>query len=80
MKIDEVLREIINKQLEPHGKTMEDIIGLPDWYQKFTCTQEEEAEWIQFGIDLMRKKLKWSKKRATSEMAWVTLNWGLRVV
>jgi len=79
-RIDTVLREIINKELEPHKLTVDDVMKSETWYKDLTQTKEQESEWIKWSVDLLRKKLRWSKKRAEREMIYVNLMWGLRVV
>ena len=79
-RIDTVLREIINKELEPHNLTVDDVMKSETWYKDLTQTKEQESEWIEWSVELMRKKLRWSKKRAEREMIYVNLMWGLRVV
>ena len=79
-KFDDALREIINKELEPHNLTIDDVMKSETWYSDLTMTPEQSDEWVKFGVELLRKKLRLSKKRAEREMVWVNIMWGLRVV
>ena len=79
-KISEVFREMIDKELEPHGKTMEDVKDSQTWYRDYTMTTAQCDEWKTFCIDLMRKKLKWSKALAEKEFAMFNLSYGLKIV
>lgn len=73
----EVFLELVNKQLEPHGKTFEDVKLDPEWYMHYKTTHEQEDAFISFGTELLRNKLKMSKKTAGNEMSWFILQWGL---
>lgn len=76
-KIQEVFVELINLQLEPHNKTYEDVKQDPNWYMNFPTTRENEHKFMKVGTDLIRKKLRMSKKLAEMEMSWFILQWGL---
>lgn len=77
-KRDDVLKEIINKELEKYNLTMTDVLDSKDWFTKYTMTNDEWKEWKSYSIELMRKKLKMSKKVAEKEFVWIDLMWGLR--
>lgn len=75
----EVFIKLIDMQMAQHGLTYEDIKNEPNFYTKYTTTREKEAEWINEGVELIRKELKLNKKSAQIEMSWVVLQWGLRI-
>jgi hypothetical protein len=77
-KEDEILTLIINKELEKYNLTIDDVLDSKDWFTKYTMTSEEWEAWKSYSIDLMRKKLRMSKKRAEKEFIWIDLMWGLR--
>jgi hypothetical protein len=77
-KSEEVLVLIINKELEKYGMTIDDVIDSKDWFTKYTMTSGEYTIWKNYSIDLMRKKLRFSKKSAEKEFVWIDLMWGLR--
>ncbi len=72
-----VFIELVNKQLEPFGVTYNDVSNDPDWYMRYRITKEQEDSFIKWGIDLIREKLKLTKKMAEQEMSWFILQWGL---
>jgi hypothetical protein len=76
-KIQEVFVELINLQLEPHGKTYTDVKKDPNWYMNYSTTRENEQSFMKVGTDIIRKKLRMSKKQAEMEMSWFILQWGL---
>lgn len=73
----EVFMALVNKQLEPFGKTYEDVKNNPDWYMEYRTTEVAEREFIDWGTKLIIEKLKLTKKMASMEMSWFILQWGL---
>ena len=73
----EVFMELVNKQLEPHGVTYDDVKKDPEWYMRYKTTPESESEFISWGVNLIRTKLRLNKKMAEQEMSWFILQWGL---
>ena len=76
-KIQEVFVELINLQLEPHGKTYEDVKKDPNWYMNYSTTRENESTFMSVGTKIIKEKLRVSKKLAEMEMSWFILQWGL---
>lgn len=72
-----VFIELVNKQLEPFNVTYNDVTNDPDWYMRYSITKEQEDLFINWGIALIREKLKLTKKMAEQEMNWFILQWGL---
>jgi len=79
-KQEEVFIELVNLQLQPFGKTYKDVKGDPEWYMKFKTSREEEKLFMKNGVEIIRKKLRLSKKIAEQEMSWFVLQWGLTTV
>jgi hypothetical protein len=44
---------------------------------KYKTTRSNEVKFIKAGTDILRKKLKMTKKMAEQEMSWFILQWGL---
>ena len=89
-KAHEVNKELINLMMEKFGVTYDDIISHldenkrwiidgKDWYLHYTFTSEEADEFRKKGVDLIRKRLRCSKKEANSEMSWWYLFTGLTI-
>lgn len=72
-----VFIELVNKQLEPLGVTYSDVSNDPDWYMRYRITKEQEDSFVNWGVALIREKLKLTKKMAEQEMSWFILQWGL---
>lgn len=76
-KTKEVFIELINLQLEPHGKTYKDVLSEPDWYMKYSTTREKEEQFIAEATRILKSKLRMSKTIAEKEVSWFILQWGL---
>lgn len=72
--------ELINKQLEPFGKTYEEVVDMPNWYMNFQTTQEEQKKFTEYCVSRISKELGLTKKLAEMEASWFILQWGLTSV
>jgi aminoglycoside/choline kinase family phosphotransferase len=78
-KKDEVVLEILNKQLSYFDKTVDDVKDNEKWYEENSFTEEQFEEWKKFSIELLRKKLKFNKTFAEKQFMWINLMWGFKV-
>ena len=76
-KTREVFIELINLQLEPHGKKYEDVVNEADWYMQYNTTREKEQEFIKKAVQILKTKLRMSNSVAEKEINWFILQWGL---
>ena len=76
----DVFIQLVNKQLEPHGKTYEDVKHDPEWYMKYKTNPADEKAFLKWGTSLIKDKLKLNNRLADSEMSWFILQWGLTTV
>jgi hypothetical protein len=76
-KIRELFIELINKQLEPHSVTYEDVKENPSWYMQYNTTLEDEQIFLKYCIKRIKEVLKVNTKRAEQEAQWFLLQWGL---
>lgn len=83
-KIDKALSDIINKMFEiaGHDVTYSDIknSGNNNWFQQYSMTERENAEWVLWGKKYLQKKLYMYSKMAKKEMLWINLMYGLKVI
>ena len=73
--------DLINQMfiIAGHQVTYDDIKDRKDdWYTQWTMSPEQSDEWVNWGVAYLRKNLKMNKKIAETEMAWVSLMWGLK--
>jgi hypothetical protein len=81
-KIDMFIEDAINKMFEiaGHDVTFDDIKDRKDeWYQQFTMTLEQSDEWVEWGVEEIRKRFRYTKKHAQGEMNMVGLMWSLSI-
>jgi hypothetical protein len=69
--------ELINKQLEPFGKTYDDVVNIPNWYMNYKTTPEEQKKFTDYCANRISKELGLTKKMAEMEASWFILQWGL---
>ncbi len=80
-KMNLLVIDLINKMFEyaGHNVTYDDIKDREDdWYTEWTMTMDQNREWMEWGRNEMKKRLKWSNKIAEQEMAMINLMWGLK--
>jgi len=78
-KREKAVVDLINKMFEisGHDITYNDIIGVENWFQKYTMTVEQGEEFKKWGKKYLMKELRESAKSAEREMMWFNLQWGL---
>jgi hypothetical protein len=61
-----------------HKVTYEDIVGVDNWFQKYTMTFEQGEELKKWGKQYLMKELKMRAAYAEKEMQWFNAMWGLK--
>ena len=80
-KYQDAVIDLINKMFEiaGHDVTYDDIKDRKDdWYTQWTMTEEQNEEWKTWGVDYIRKNLKFNKHLSEREMSMCALMWGLK--
>jgi len=79
-KQDKAVKDLINKMFEiaGHSVCFDDVLGVDDWYQKYTMTVAQSEEFKRWGKKYLMKELRMYAKSAEREMMWFTLNYGLK--
>jgi hypothetical protein len=80
-KREHVIINLINKMFEiaGHQVTFDDIKDRKDnWFQEWTMTVEQNDQWKAWGKKYLIKNLRINAKLAEREMAWISLQWGLK--
>jgi hypothetical protein len=80
-KMNLLVIDLINKMFEcaGHNVTYDDIKDREDdWYTEWTMTMDQNKEWMEWGRNEIKTRLKWSNKIAEKEMAMINLMWGLK--
>ena len=73
--------DLVNMMFEiaGHDVTYYDVLGVEDWFQKWTMTTEQNDQWKLWGKKYLIKNLRMNAKIAEREMMWVSLQWGLKL-
>lgn len=72
-----VFIQLVNKQLEPHGVTYNDVKDDPTWYMNYKTTRDSEREFMDWGSQLIQTELGLTQVLAEKEISWFILQWGL---
>jgi len=78
----QITKALINEmfKIAGHNVTYEDIVTRKDaWYQDWTMTEEQNKQWIEWGIKFIKRNLNVLQRQAESEMAMFNLNYGLKI-
>ena len=59
------------------GVTHKDVVGVDNWFKKYTMTIEQSNEFKKWGKKYLMKELRETAKSAEREMMWFNLQYGL---
>ena len=78
-KREKAVVDLINQMfiIAGHDVTYDDILGVENWFQKYTMTVEQGDEFKKWGKKYLMKNLRTYAKVAEKEMMWFNLQWGL---
>ena len=78
-KKEKAVVDLINQMfiIAGHDVTYDDILGVENWFQKYTMTVEQGDEFKKWGKKYLMKELRESAKSAELQMQWFNLQWGL---
>ena len=77
-----MLVDLINEmfRIAGHAVTYDDVKERKDdWFQQWTMTMDQNAEWQRWGKKYLQKNLNMYAKQAEKEMQWISLMWGLKL-
>jgi hypothetical protein len=78
-KKDKVFKDLINQMfiMAGHNVTYDDIVGVEQWFNKYTMTVEQGEEFKKWGKQYLMKNLQMRAAAAEKEMMWFNVMWGL---
>jgi len=78
-KKEKAVVDLINQMfiIAGHDVTYDDILGVENWFQKYTMTVEQGEEFKKLGKKYLMKELRESARSAERQMQWFSLQWGL---
>ena len=76
---DKAVVDLINQMfiIAGHDVTYQDVLGVENWFQKYSMTVEQGDEFKKWGKKYLMKELREGAKSAEREMQWFNLQWGL---
>jgi len=79
-KKEKAVVDLINQMFVTagHDVTYDDILGVEDWFTKYTMTVEQADEFKKWGKKYLMKNLNVYAKMAEREMEWFMVQWGLK--
>lgn len=77
---DNITRHLQEFQLKMVGKTYEEALADPKWYDNNTFTVEQLADFNVYALATIKKTLRVSNKKAKDILSYFNFNYGLRVV
>jgi hypothetical protein len=79
-KWNKASEDLINKMFEiaGHDVTYDDIVGVDEWWQKYTMTIAQGEQLEEWGKQYLMRELKMRAVYAEKEMQWFSVMWGLK--
>jgi hypothetical protein len=79
-KKEKAIVDIINQMfvIAGHDVTYDDIVGVDNWFQKYTMTFEQGEQLKEWGKQYLMRELKMRSAYAEKEMQWFNAMWGLK--
>jgi hypothetical protein len=78
-KQNKAIVDLINQMfiIAGHDVTYDDVLGVEDWFQKYTMTMAQGEEFKKWGKKYLMKELSLYAKQAEKEILWFNLQYGL---
>ena len=74
-----IMRHLIEYQLDMVGKRLVDTLDDDRWYFNWTMTDEQSKEINKYAIKTMKKVFKFNTSKAKENLGWFNLQFGLRI-
>ena len=80
-KREQAVIDLINQMfiIAGHQVPYDDVLGKENWFQEYTMTEAQNAEWREWGVKFISKKRRLGDKLASREMAWLDVYCGLKI-
>jgi hypothetical protein len=76
---DNIIRHLVEYELNMVGKTMMDTFNDDKWYFNITMTREQFVEFKLYAVKLIRKTFKCNKLNGEARFDSFNLSLGLRI-
>jgi hypothetical protein len=79
-KKQKAMVDIVNQMfaIAGHDVTYEDIVGVDEWWQKYTMTVAQGEQLVEWGKQYLMRELKMRAAYAEKEIMWFNVQWGLK--
>ena len=74
-----IMRHLIEKQLDMIGKRLVDTLDDDKWYFNWTMTSDQRIEFNKYAIKTMKKVFKFNTSKEKENLGWFNLQFGLRI-
>lgn len=74
-----IMRHLIEYQLDIVGKRLVDTLDDDKWYFNWTMTSEQRIEFNKYAIKTMKKVFKFNTSKAKENTNWFNNQFGLRI-
>lgn len=74
-----IMRHLIEYQLDMVGKRLVDTLDDDKWYFNWTMTSEQRIEFNRYAIRTMKKVFKFNTTKAKLCLEWFNEQFGLRI-
>jgi len=74
-----IMRHLIEYQLDMVGKRVVDTLDDDKWYFNWTMTSDQKSEFNKYAIKLMKKVFKFNTNKAKENLSWFNNQFGLRI-
>ena len=74
-----IMRHLIEYQLDMVGKRVVDTLDDDKWYFNWTMTNDQKSEFNKYAIKLMKKVFKFNTNKAKENLSWFNNKFGLRI-
>ena len=71
---------LIEYQLEMIGKTVQEALKDPEWYNTWTMTSEQHDQFKAYAVPLLKKVFKFNTGKANNTFEWFKVQFGLRIL
>jgi hypothetical protein len=74
-----VMKHLIEYQLDIVGKRLVDTLDDDKWYFNWTITAKQREEFNKYAIKTMKKVFKFNTTKARENLDWFNTQFGLRI-
>jgi hypothetical protein len=74
-----IMRHLLEKQLDMVGKRLVDTLDDDKWYFNWTMTSDQHVAFSKYAIKTMKKVFKFNTNKAKECFLWFHEQFGLRI-